>query len=348
MGKDYYKLLGVEKDCSDDDLKKAYKKQALKWHPDRNPDNKESAEKKFKEISEAFEVLSDKQKRGIYDQFGEEGLKGQGGMPGGGTGGFSGASFGSAGGHPGFMPSNAEDIFRMFMQSDGHGGGFGSFGSSPFGAAFGGGGFEGVRNGFGGSFGGSSARGQSTRGTASSNKPAVVVSRPLPVTLQDLFHGGDKKLKVTRQVMNHSSGSTTIAEKILTISIKPGWKQGTKIKFAGEGDDTVDGPTDLEFVIEEKPHPVFKRVDNDLVTEVKISLLDAFSGFERQVTGIDGQSVKIVGQATVQPGSEIRVAGHGMPLSKSPGSRGDLIAVVKVMLPTLNAEGLRVLKSVIA
>ncbi len=110
----------------------------------------------------------------------------------------------------------------------------------------------------------------------------------------------------------------------------------------------MDGPTDLEFVIEEKPHPVLKRVDNDLVTEVKISLLDAFSGFERQVTGIDGQSVKIVGQATVQPGSEIRVTGHGMPLSKSPGSRGDLIVVVKVMLPTLSAEGLRVLKSVIA
>lgn len=92
MGKDYYGILGVGKEASEEDLKKAYKKQALKWHPDRNQDKKEQAEEKFKDIAEAYEVLSDPKKRKIYDQFGEEGLKG--GIPAGGPGAdFGGASF---------------------------------------------------------------------------------------------------------------------------------------------------------------------------------------------------------------------------------------------------------------
>ncbi len=98
MGKDYYAVLGVAKSATEEEIKKAYKKQALKWHPDRNPNNKTQAEEKFKELAEAYEVLSDKQKREIFDQYGEEGLKagpppqgpeGMGGMPGG-FGGFRG------------------------------------------------------------------------------------------------------------------------------------------------------------------------------------------------------------------------------------------------------------------
>lgn len=89
MGKDYYAILGVPRNASEEDLKKAYKKMALKWHPDRNKDNKEAAEEKFKEIAEAYDVLSDTQKRKVFDQFGEEGLKG--GVPeGAGAGGFGG------------------------------------------------------------------------------------------------------------------------------------------------------------------------------------------------------------------------------------------------------------------
>jgi hypothetical protein len=120
MGTDYYKLLGVSKDASEDELKKAYKKMALKWHPDRNQGSEE-ASKKFKEISEAFEVLSDKQKRTIYDQFGEEGLKGGGGPPpGAGAGGNPFASFGG-GGFPGGGGST-------FTFTSGPGGGFGGGG----------------------------------------------------------------------------------------------------------------------------------------------------------------------------------------------------------------------------
>ncbi|GIL49380.1 hypothetical protein Vafri_5746 [Volvox africanus] len=94
MGKDYYKILGVSKDADDNQLKKAYYKLAQKWHPDKNPNNVEAATEKFKEISEAYDVLSDPQKRTVYDQFGEEGLKG--GMPSGGPGGAS----AGAGGFP--------------------------------------------------------------------------------------------------------------------------------------------------------------------------------------------------------------------------------------------------------
>ncbi|KAB8100581.1 hypothetical protein EE612_031147 [Oryza sativa] len=86
MGMDYYKILGVDKAASDDDLKKAYRKLAMKWHPDKNPNNKKEAENKFKQISEAYEVLSDPQKRAVYDQYGEEGLKGQVPPPGAGRG----------------------------------------------------------------------------------------------------------------------------------------------------------------------------------------------------------------------------------------------------------------------
>lgn len=124
-GKDYYKLLGVPKDADDEAIKRAYKKLALKFHPDRNKDNA-NAKEKFQEIGEAFEVLSDKNKRAVYDQFGEEGLKGGGapppgaggagfgGFPGGagGFGGPGGASFSfSSGGPGGFKPSDPNDIF---------------------------------------------------------------------------------------------------------------------------------------------------------------------------------------------------------------------------------------------
>ena len=111
MGKDYYQILGVGKGASDDEIKKAYRKEALKWHPDRNQDKKELAEKKFKEVAEAYEVLSDKQKRQIYDQFGEEGLKGSSGMGGGAEGAnpFGGGTYRFSSS----MPGGAENIFSL-------------------------------------------------------------------------------------------------------------------------------------------------------------------------------------------------------------------------------------------
>ncbi|CAI0385330.1 unnamed protein product, partial [Linum tenue] len=121
MGVDYYKILQVDRNASDDDLKKAYRKLAMKWHPDKNPNNKKDAEARFKQISEAYEVLSDSQKRAVYDQYGEEGLKGQVPPPNaGGTSYFSGGEMPSS---FRFNPRNADDIFaEVFGQSSPFGG----------------------------------------------------------------------------------------------------------------------------------------------------------------------------------------------------------------------------------
>jgi len=120
---DYYDLLGVSKSVSDAELKKAYRKLALKWHPDKNPDNKEEAEHRFKEISEAYDVLSDKDKRSVYDSYGKEGLKGGMGQSRGGAGpGFQSShffhGFDDHGGHGGFRFRSADEIFREFFEHD--------------------------------------------------------------------------------------------------------------------------------------------------------------------------------------------------------------------------------------
>ncbi|KAG0199622.1 hypothetical protein BGX28_007127 [Mortierella sp. GBA30] len=373
MGKDYYNILGVSKDADEDQIKKAYRKLALKFHPDKNsaPD----AQKKFHDISEAYEVLSDKNKRAVFDQFGEEGLKGgasagpggpggAGGFPGG-FGGFpggggttfsftSGAPGGGMGG--GFTPTDAEDIFRRFFSSSfGGGGGFGDedmggFGSSGFRTSTGGmpGGMGGMPGGMPGGFGGggrsrASHQQQQQQSSAPEKPPALV--RPLPVSLEDLAKGVTKKLKVTRKVQDGSGRST---DKILTVDVKAGWKAGTKIRFPNEGDEFPNGATqDIEFVLEEKPHPVFSRRGDDLIVELELTLLEALTGFSKTVKTIDGKTLPISssGARVIQPGQEDRFPDEGMPISKKPGQKGDFIVKFKVKFPTqltpTQKEGLR-------
>ncbi|KAJ3358896.1 hypothetical protein GGF32_009907 [Allomyces javanicus] len=348
MGKDYYKLLGVAKDASEDDLRKAYRKLALKFHPDRNQEA--GAKEKFQEISEAYEVLSDSNKRTIYDRYGEEGLKGVpppdagAGGPGAGFSGFGPGgttfSFSSSGGGPGmhFNPSNADDIFRTFMSQFGGGGGgdddpfAGMFGGMPrsrgstSARGFGGmGGMGGMSGGFGGMGGGMGGNGM---GGVGGGEPQVV-SRKLPVALEDLFKGTTKKLKVTRRSL--AGGQS---EKILEINIKPGWKAGTKIKFPNEGDEIAPGVSQtVEFVIEEKPHPTFKRTGDNLETTLDLTLVEALTGFARKITTLDGRHLLVKCDKVVQPGQQIRYRGDGMPISKSPGTKGDLIVHLKVRFP---------------
>ncbi|KAI3653788.1 hypothetical protein MP228_001735 [Amoeboaphelidium protococcarum] len=374
MGKDYYKTLGVDKSANDADIKKAYRKLSLKHHPDRNLDNKEEAEKKFKEISEAYEVLSDSNKRAVYDQFGEEGLKGGGaggaasaggagmnGFPGGfsgfGGGGMPGGTtftFSSTGGMPGaggFMPSDPNEIFSKFFQSfggaaGGSGGldendlrafggipGFGGFPSAGRGGR--GGGRAGSASGMAGGF---PAFGQQQQFMSNGGGKPQVVSKPLKISLEDLYKGCTKKLKVTRKIFDHS-GQSMQAEKILTIDVKPGWKSGTKIKFSGEGDELPDGTAqDLEFVIEELPHTVYTREGDNLKVKITdLTITEAFCGFQRIVQTLDDRKLRINNNTVIQPPHTLRFAGEGMPNSKT-GKKGDLLVELHVKYPRVGSR----------
>jgi len=267
MGKDYYKILGVEKSASDEEIKKAYRKMALKYHPDKN--KSPGAEEKFKEIAEAYDVLGDAEKRKLFDEFGEEGLKG-------GVGGGSGPSAGT--GYTYTFNGDPKEMFRMF---------FGDGDDDPFGGMVGGmfGGRGGPsrvffgQNGMGAGhermdvdddpFGGLRNRQTGSfreRGGRKRQDPAV--TRDLPVSLEDAMHGTTKKMKITRKV-----ASDRTEEKILSIDVRPGWKAGTRITFPREGDQIPGSiPADIVFVVRDKPHPQFVRDGSDIKYRAKIGL----------------------------------------------------------------------------
>jgi len=329
MGTDYYKLLGVSKDASEDDIKKAYKKMALKWHPDRNAGSEE-ASKKFKEISEAFEVLSDKQKRTIYDQFGEDGLKGGGPPPGAGAAGganpFSGFSsfpggggttftFTSSGMPGGFSPTDPMKLFETFFMGTGLGGVGGR-----------------MPGGMGGNGGPRHSRTPSQPPPKSGAQSEI--TRPLKLSLEDLYGGATKHMKVARRKLDG-----TTEEKVLEIAVQPGWKQGTKIRFPRAGNEAVGGRSpDLVFVVEDKPHPRFTRQGDDLVAKIDIPLVEALtneSGAKKQLEHLDGRKLQIqVPPGVVKPGQETRVTGEGMPIRrKGATGKGDLIIRWEVRFP---------------
>lgn len=316
---DYYARLGIDKKADDETIKKAYRKLALKWHPDRNPDNKEEADMKFKEISEAYEVLSDKEKRQIYDVYGEEGLKG--GMPSG-AGGAAGAGF--AGGNPfarahggrPFRPSNEYDIFEHIF---GHAR-FGSGGMSYMGDDDD---FEGFN------FAGMPRR--------SSGPDAI--RRKLPCTLEELYTGCTKKLKVTKKTYDRTTRRPSTVEKIITIQIKPGWKSGTKIKFPNEGDETPDGRAqDIEFIIDERPHSVYIREGDNLKMVLNLSLSESLTGFSKTIKTLEGRELVVSNRFVTRPGQEIRFPNRGMPNQRDPSRKGDLILTANVQFPASLTE----------
>ncbi|GAA5938269.1 uncharacterized protein JCM15063_000686 [Sporobolomyces koalae] len=368
MGKDYYKILGVSKDANETEIKKAYKKASLATHPDRNGGSEQAA-KKFQEVGEAYEVLSDKDKRSIYDQFGEEGLKsgfgggggGQGaGMGGGfnpfaggagGAGGFpSGFTFSSAGGpgggFGGFSPSDPNDIFAsLFGNMAGGMGGMGDMGGGGGGtrrkAPGGGAGnpFASMGGGFPGGFGGMGmdVDDDHDMGGSAPKKPPPEITKPLPIALEDLYKGTTKKLKITKKLLSGREESN-----VLEINVKAGWKAGTKVRFAGAGSETPSGPQDMVFVIEEKPHSQFTREGDDLVYNFQVPLVDALSGPNgggtpaRSLTHLDGRTINFNvpyprgGGAPLKPGQIIRISNEGMPITRKNATKPKGDLLVKI------------------
>jgi len=189
--------------------------------------------------------------------------------------------------------------------------------------------FPGMRSNAGGSFRGEGRKvgGQPRNfnfGQEMQKIPDLVVE--LPCTLEQLYSGCVRKMKIPRRI----NGS--INENILTVEVKPGWKDGTKITFSGEGEQR-DGwkPQDVVFIIRESKHPVFTREKDDLVVKTSINLRQALCGFAITQVGIDGENIKLVVKDVVQPGSERRICGKGM--KRKDGSRGDLIFRFDVRFP---------------
>lgn len=269
--------------------------------------------------------LSVEQKRGIFNQFGEEGLK-------------RGAGGGSGGGAYNFT-SDPREIFSQFF-----GPGVNPF-EGMFGGDFGGGGggfsFGGPRggsNGFmdfssmtgggaGGPFGPSHQQGQ--------DPP---VEHTLKLNLEELYHGCTRKMKISRKVLS-ADGTMSKEDKIVSVDVKPGWKPGTKVTFPREGDQVVGKvPSDIVFVIDEKPHEQFKREGNNLRHRANISLKTALCGGQVDVPRIDGHPVRHPLLGVVGPDSEDVIPGQGMPISKQPGKRGDLLVSYNIKFPRTISE----------
>ena len=273
--RDYYEILGVSKSASDDEIKKAYRKLAVKYHPDKNPDNK-SAEEKFKEASEAYEVLSDKQKRARYDQFGHAGV----------------------GNDPGGNPFGGNPF---------QGGNF-NFNGQSFNFDFGGGGFEDILGSIFG-FGGSrrSMRGADYRTNVT-------------VTFEEAIFGTTKTISLDGQTIK--------------LKIPQGIDDGMSIRLAGKGGPAPEGGSkgDLYVQIRVKPHKHLTREGAIILSEEKISMVDAALGCEIDVETVDGKiTMKI--PAGTQSGTPFKLSGHGVPLMRSDDSRGPHIVTIVVETP---------------
>jgi DnaJ-class molecular chaperone len=367
MSQTFYDILGVPKGTTDANvLKKAYKKQAMRWHPDKckDPKDEEKYKQKFQRIGEAYTVLSDEKKRQIYDIYGEEGLKGgvpenagAEGFPGGGMpGGFSFRTAGNGG--PGaytFSSGDADDLFsQIFGNLGGKRGGMGGMGGMRFGNMAGPGGFGGARAGArgspfdgmhfaypdGDSDSGADSGFESMYGRSRSQSPPPqkraappAVEHPLNCTLEELYHGKTKMMRITRTVDNPNTGASTQEKKEYAIELKPHWKEGTKIRYTGAGDARIgQAPQDVVFIVKEKPHATFKREGDNLLQTVTISLKDALTGNTTvKVPTMDGKGVDVRLRGVTSPGATRTLAGYGMP--RKAGGRGDMVVTFNVKFP---------------
>jgi curved DNA-binding protein len=295
--KDYYKILGVDRNATEKEIKRAYRKLARKFHPDVNPGDK-AAEEKFKEINEAHEVLGDPEKRSKYDQLGVKWQQWQ--RTGRDPNNFDWSQW-FAGGAPGGSGPGGVRVEWSGDLGDLFGGGFSDF----FRAIFGG---VGSTGGASGPLGGA-ARQRAVHGQD--------LGAQAEITLEEAFHG-------TTRTLERDDGK----------KIPPGARTGSKVRVAGKGSSGFGGgsPGDLHLNIQIKPHPIFKRDGDNLRCDVTVDLYTAVLGGEVQVPTMNGNvSLKIPPGA--DSGKTFRLRGKGMPNPHKPKQRGDLLTTVHVKVP---------------
>ena len=300
MADDYYKVLGVEKSAGTDEIKKAYRKLALKYHPDRNPSDKKRAEEKFKDISEAYAVLSDPEKRKQYDEFGTDAFR---------------------------QKFTQEDIFRNFDINDIlRGFGFGNLG--------------GEFTWYGGSAGGGGKRKVFTQRRADPfedlfggqpyGRPETTVTRGqdieynLSISLEESVSGAEKKLSLKK-------GERT---EEVSVRVPPGISSGKKLRLAGKGlPGGYGGPGgDLYLNIAVQPHPIFSRDGDDLYVEKTVSFSQACLGSTVEVPTLGGAPKRLKIPPGTQSNTKIRMKGFGVPHLKGEG-RGDQFVRIFVDVP---------------
>ncbi|WP_455250739.1 molecular chaperone DnaJ [Porphyromonas sp.] len=349
--RDYYEVLGVSKGASADELKKAYRKLAIKYHPDKNPGDKE-AEEKFKELAEAYDVLSDPDKRQRYDQFGHAGVG-------------SSAASGGAGGFGGGM--SMEDIFSRFGDLFGGGGfDFGGFGG------FGGGGgrqalrgsdlrarvrltLEDIEKGVEkklkikknvacshcGGEGTSDPNGKQTCGTCHGTGSVVTAQRSLfgMVQTQSVCPTCEGTGEVITKPCSHCKGQgTQIGEELVSFRIPAGVQEGMQLTVSGKGNAAPRGgyPGDLLVLIQEEEDPNLIRNGSDLIYNLLVSIPMAAHGGSVEVPTIGGKARVKIAPGT-QPGKVLRLRGKGLPSVNGYG-KGDLLVNVNVFIPKLKED----------
>lgn len=329
--RDFYEVLGVSKSASEAEIKKAYRKMALKYHPDKNPDDKE-AEEKFKEAAAAYEVLSDAEKRGRYDRFGHAGMGGASG-------------FGGGGG------MNMDDIFSNF--------------GDIFGGAFGGGSFGGSRGG-----GSQRARGTNLRVKMKMTLEEIAEGVTKKIKVNKLVNadgvtykkcstcnGSGRIMRVTQTFLGAMQTQSTChacqgvgkmidkrpsdadaqglkrQEEVIEVKIPAGVEEGMQLSVSGKGNaGPFDGiPGDLIVVIEEVAHDELRREGENLHYEAFINFVDAVLGETIEVPTVNGKA-KIKVEPGTQSGKMLRLRGKGLPVLQRHG-HGDLFIHINVWTP---------------
>jgi DnaJ-class molecular chaperone len=301
---DYYKILGISRSATADEIQKAYRKLAKKYHPDLNPDDK-AAQKKFKEVQQAYDTLSDEKKRKLYDQFGP--AYEQMGAGGAGPAGrqwssqvpedFQHFDFGQAfggGSSGGQIPPDLEDLLRQFT---GGGGGAASF-----------------------DFGGGGGRRRTRRAPA---QPGADLAHEVEIPFRTAVEGGEVSLRIRR----HGAKAET-----LTVKIPAGIQDGKSIRLRGQGDPSPnDGPPgDLLITVRVQPHRTFRRDGYDLIVRVPVTVAEASLGGKVDVPTPGGEiSLKV--PAGTSSGTRLRAKGQGV--KKADGTHGDLYAEILIAIP---------------